>query len=165
MNFKKMILVDYLLNNILNGAGKVKHRLVFELNNQTYTGDFTPKNEHGFPIVYRYEPGWAFNEYHWAFKSEKRQELRSALFAHVFGSNSSGNQAFSEYINDLQHLVLYDVVNVVSELNEDDYFADDVEFPEVILNLKNMETNQTFDHYIVTGREFTPVSFIEVENE
>lgn len=161
MNFKQMILVDFLLNNFLKSVTKKDYQLVFELDGRIYTGIFAPKNNYGLPTIYEYK-FWGYDINHHTFQSDKSQELRSAFFKHVFGENASTTQKLLEqYSENLQYLILNDVISVVLNTDPEQIFATNVEFPEVIQGLRNMENGTKFDHYIVTGRKFTPVSFIE----
>lgn len=161
-----MILVDFLLNNFLKSVTGKNYQLVFELDDRIYTGTFSPKNGSGIPSTYTYNPGWEYDLNDRTFQPGKAQELRSALFEHVFGKDASVSESmYKQYSDDLQHLILRDVISVISNLDPDSIFADNVDFPEIILNLENMENGTKFDHYIVNDRSFTPVSFIESKND
>lgn len=157
MNYKQMILTDFLLNNILSIT---EFDLVFEMDNKLYTGDFTKKNSNGYPTVDFFSSGYGFDINESILDSAKRKELRSGFFNYTFGENSQyGNRVVEQYTQKMYHLILKDITGYIFSL-EKNYFDEDIVIPEVIQNLKNIETKQYFEHYLVLGKEFNPVSFI-----
>ncbi|MER2001289.1 MAG: hypothetical protein ABS862_01600 [Carnobacterium inhibens] len=158
MNYKQMVLTDFLLNNILSISD---FKLVFEMDNKLYTGDFTKKTANGYPTIDFFSPGWGYETNENILDSAKRQELRIGFFNYTFGENAKlGNRVFEQYTQNMHHLILKDITGYISNL-EKNYFDEDIVIPEVILGLKNIETNQSFEHYLVIGKEFNPVSFIK----
>lgn len=166
MDFKQMILVDHLLNNTFNSWNRPNIKLVFELGDKIYAGNFTPKNDNGDPTSYYFNQYLGGFDTKIIFSSDNSQRLRSLLFKHIFGESSENiGHSFEYYIQNLKHLVLKDVIDVVSQVDTEDYFPNELEVPEIILNLENLETSQKFDYYIATNKSFRPVSFISLQLE
>lgn len=166
MNFKQMILIDHLLNNTINGWNRPNSKLIFELDNKIFTGNFTPKNNNGEPVSYYFHEYLGGFDTKVIFNSDSSQQLRTLLFKHVFGksADNTGN-AFEHYITNLKHLVLNDVIDVISKVDTKDYFPDNLKVPEILYGLENVVTGQKFDYYIATNKTFKPVSYIDLSAE
>lgn len=164
MNFKQMILVDHLLNNIFGSWDRPNSKLIFELDGKIFTGNFTPKNDNGEPVSYYPHQNFVMFDTKRIFSSEASASLRSALLEHVFGESlENADNYFKYYIQNLKHLVLNDVIEVISQVDTDDYFPDEIIIPEILLDLENVETGKKFDYYIATNKKFNPVSFIDLQ--
>lgn len=166
MNFKQMILVNELLANILDGSYKPTFKLAFELDDSLYTGEFTVKNQYDETAVTNFEPSLGIFNPKPILDREKKQQLRSSLFRHVFGEDFSvGDRLWYQYTENLKHLVLNDVINVISSVDIDEYFPENLQVPEIIFNLENIHTGQKLDYYIASDKTFKPVTLIELISE
>lgn len=162
MDFKQMILTEYLINNILNGFGESDFKLVFEMDKHIYTGSFWSKGENNQYTLTVYREDFGYMPESNLFHNENMQELRSAVFRKAFGeSERVVNESFEHYTQNLRHLVFNDVVGVISETDYDKYFNDKVVFPETIFDLKRLDGNLELPNYLASDKTFNPVSFIE----
>lgn len=160
MDYKKLILIEHIIRTIVNKNSENQYELVFKMNGQLYTGTFLNYENQGRYFVPYFEVSWGYENNKDPFlvsRESQLQHIRSAYFAFAFkGAKNFGRDTLSDYAS-LPEFVLRDMVEFVNVF-ESEVFNPDVEFPNCIYSLKNIETEKMLDFYFLTDEVITPVS-------
>lgn len=161
MNTKQMILMEYLLDSSLNYG---EYKIVFELNNRLYSGDFLQKNDDGDRFTRRYvekpsRTGGSRAEI-FIFKTKNGKSMEDQLIED-FRQYVRGNKIkqFSSLLA-MKPNFLQKLIEFIPTIEPDEYLESSLEFPSVIYNFTDIETNKKLDFYLTNSEKILPVSLL-----
>lgn len=160
MNTQQMILMEYLVDDILSYEVPEEYKIVFEINNNLYTGDFLQQDEFEGNIR-RYtetpSPLGSKRKESMIFKIEASQ-LREEFLSYA---GVDDNIAYTNLIS-MKPLFLKILIAFILDINPDQYLKATLEFPSVIYNFTDVKTNKSLEFYLINSQSILPVSLLKI---
>lgn len=155
MNYKKMLVLEYLLDKFVNTRNNYEYSMVFKLGDSLYTGDFLQLAEpHS-------------DDKRVIFKHDSYRGYRTRPF--MLRDNKDGNMG--EMIKKrFEQMHLNELELIESEKEKDYYYSSLLDSPEIFLNaliefVLNIDVDDYLDHSFIYTNTIHNLQSISNENE
>lgn len=158
MDYTKMILTEHLVKNIINRYSDQDFNLIFKIDDSFYKGTFINRDEHNRDFILTYDSWDGYDKNFKVFNIDNIstvQNVRSSFFDFAFGPKKDSVN-MENYVSNPE-VVLRDIISFVDQY-ESEFLNPIVKDIKCIYNLKNIDTEKTFEFYLISDEDIVPKS-------